>query len=277
MAHFLWFWAKNLIAFYLLPISSLALNHPIDLHLDQNSILIFYQKMNILPNLTRCHDKFVITSYNDNPTRMMVGFNRRFAPTIQEIKKKLQNNKYPLSMYYRINGGFIPSGTWIQDAESGGGRIIGEVCHFVDLLSYITESSICKVEAESLAMPDEKYRSDDNLQITLRFENGSVGTINYVASGNTMLSKEYLEIFGGGMAITMDDFRTLTIADNKNTKLDKKQSQDKGHNAMLHAFCESLKSQSASPIPFADIVNGTEATFAILQSLSEGGAICLKD
>ena len=140
----------------------------------------------------------IITAYNNKPSRMMVGFNRRFAPMIQEIKQKLQNKSYPLSMYYRINGGLIPSGTWIQDAESGGGRIIGEVCHFVDLLSYITDSPITKVEAESLAMPDERFRSDDNLQITLRFENGSVGTINYVASGNTKMSKEYLEIFGGG-------------------------------------------------------------------------------
>ncbi len=219
----------------------------------------------------------IITQYNRNQPRMMVGFNRRFAPIIKEIKQKLQENDYPLSMYYRVNGGFIPSGTWIQDAETGGGRIIGEVCHFVDLLSYITDSPICKVEAESLAMPDERFRSDDNIQITLRFENGSVGTINYVASGNTKVSKEYLEIFGGGMAITMDDFRTLTIADDKNTKIDKKQSQDKGHNAMLKSFCESLKQKSASPIPFTEIVNGTEATFAILESLSQGGAIWLND
>ncbi len=219
----------------------------------------------------------IISSYNENKTRMMVGFNRRFAPIIQEIKKKLQTNKYPLSMYYRINGGFIPSGTWIQDAETGGGRIIGEVCHFVDLLSYLTDSPICKVEAESLVMPDERFRSDDNLQITLRFKNGSVGTINYIASGNTMMSKEYLEIFGGGMAVTMDDFRTLTIADDKNKKLDKKQSQDKGHNAMLRAFCESLKNKTDSPIPFEQIVNGTETTFAIIESLSEGGALWLND
>lgn len=219
----------------------------------------------------------IINVYNENPSRMMVGYNRRFAPIVQEIKKKLQNNSYPLSMYYRINGGFIPSGTWIQDSESGGGRVIGEVCHFVDLLSYLTESPICKVEAESLAMPDERFRSDDNLQITLRFENGSVGTINYVASGNTMVSKEYLEIFGGGMAITMNDFKTLTIADDKNTKIDKKQSQNKGHNAMLHAFCESLKNKTNSPIPFQQIVNGTDATFAILESLSKGSAIWLND
>ena len=219
----------------------------------------------------------IIKSVKENDSRLMVGFNRRFAPMVQEIKKKLQQKNFPLSMYYRINGGFIPSGTWIQDENSGGGRIVGEVCHFVDLLSFITDSPITKVEAESLAMPNDRYRSDDNIQITLRFKNGSVGTINYVASGNTMVSKEYLEIFGGGMAITMDDFRTLTIADSTNTKIDKKQSQNKGHNAMLHAFCESLKNKTASPIPFEQIVNGTEATFAILESLSEGTGLWLND
>ncbi|KAA3632194.1 MAG: oxidoreductase [Calditrichaeota bacterium] len=217
----------------------------------------------------------IINRYNDNPTRLMVGFNRRFAPVVTQIKESLNGVKHPLSMYYRVNGGFIPSGTWIQDENSGGGRIIGEVCHFIDLLSFVTDSKIVKVSAESLTMPDDRFRSDDNLQITLRFDNGSVGTINYIASGNNSVSKEYLEIFGGGIAITMDDFKSLTIADDKNMKLDKKRAQDKGHFQMLESFCESLNTKSDSPIPFNQIVNSFDATFAVMESLTKGDDVWL--
>ena len=225
--------------------------------------------------MTKAELNRIVTSYNDKQSSIMVGFNRRFAPTVQQIKDAVKQTNYPLSMYYRVNGGFIPSATWIQDENSGGGRIIGEACHFIDLLSYITNSRIVKVEAESMTMPDERFRSDDNVQITLRFENGSIGTINYVASGNTNVSKEYLEIFGGGFAITMDDFKTVSISDDKNLKIDKKRSQDKGHFNMLQIFCESLKNKQDSPIPFEQIVNTTEATFAVLESLSKGEAVWL--
>lgn len=219
----------------------------------------------------------IITTYNRHPQILMVGFNRRFAPQIQKLKKSLKNRNYPLSMHYRINGGFIPSNTWVQDEHSGGGRIIGEACHFIDLLSYITGSTVTKVSAESLAMPDERYRSDDNLQITLRFADGSVGTINYVASGNTRMNKEYLEVFGDGKAFTVDDFKTMSAAVDNKLTFDKARSQDKGHKAMLQQFARALKTTSESPIPFTAIVNSTLATLAVLDSLATGEAQWLSD
>ena len=119
-------------------------------------------------------------------------------------------------------------------------------------------------------MPDDRYRSDDNLQITLRFENGSVGTINYVASGNTLMSKEYLEIFGGGKAITMDDFKVFSVADDNGITMSKRRAQDKGHRTMLENWGATLSDDKPSPIPFEQLVDSTNATFAILESLATG-------
>jgi polar amino acid transport system substrate-binding protein len=208
--------------------------------------------------------------YRKAGVALMVGFNRRFAPFVEKIKEAMKQSNYPFSLHYRINAGFIPGGTWIQDADSGGGRIIGEVCHFVDLLSYLTDSKPVKIAAESLTMPDDRYRSDDNLQIMIRYADGSVGTINYVASGNKSAPKEYLEIFGGGMAITMDDFTSLRIIDSTGKKTSIKSAQNKGHRKMLELWSYYLQTGLGSPIMFDQIINSTRTTFDILDSLAIG-------
>ncbi len=215
-------------------------------------------------------------AYHGAGVPLMVGFNRRFAPFVEKIKEALKNSNYPLSMHYRINAGFIPSGTWIQDDESGGGRIVGEVCHFIDLLSHLAGSRPVKIAAEALSMPDERFRSDDNLQVMIRFADGSVGTINYVASGNKAAPKEYLEILGGGRVVTMNDFRHLLIIDEKGRRSESKGPQDKGHKKMLELWAYYLQTGLGSPIPFEEIVRSTESTFAILESLSTGEAVRVK-
>jgi predicted dehydrogenase/threonine dehydrogenase-like Zn-dependent dehydrogenase len=219
----------------------------------------------------------IIVTHESTGTPLMVGFNRRFAPFTEKIKSALSGRRYPLSMHYRINAGFIPSGTWIQDSEFGGGRIVGEVCHFVDLLFHIAGAKPIKISAESLSMPDRRYRSDDNLQVMIRFADGSVGSISYVASGNKAASKEYLEIFGGGMAIILDDFKNLSIINEGGRASHFKGSQDKGHRKMLETFSEHLLRGEGSPIPFTEIVQSTEATFEILDSLATGEAQWMTD
>jgi predicted dehydrogenase/threonine dehydrogenase-like Zn-dependent dehydrogenase len=212
----------------------------------------------------------IIAAYHTSGAPLMVGFNRRFAPFTEKIKSALCRRRYPLSMHYRINAGFIHPGTWIQDPGSGGGRIIGEVCHFIDLLSFISDAVPIKVTAESLSMPDDRYRCDDNLQIMMKFSDGSVGSIDYVASGNKAVSKEYLEIFGGGTAVVMDDFRTLAIVDEDGKAGHFKSRQDKGHKKMLEIFANHLLRGEGSPIPFDQIINFTRATFEVIDSLSTG-------
>lgn len=214
----------------------------------------------------------IIDTYHSGSSPLMVGFNRRFAPLVANIKEALEDRQYPLSLHYRINAGFIPSGTWIQDPQSGGGRILGEVCHFVDLLTYLVGSAPVKLSAEALSMPDTRFRSDDNFQVMIRFADGSVGTINYVASGNKVEGKEYLEVFGSGLAIRMDDFKTLSLAGEKGKKAELKQTQDKGHGRMLECWGDCLLSGQGSPIPFSEIVSATTATLEIMESLATGEA-----
>ncbi len=208
--------------------------------------------------------------YRSSWIPLMVGYNRRFAPFIGKIKEHFKAGQYPLSMHYRVNAGFVPSGNWRQDQESGGGRVIGEICQFVDVLSYIAGARPSKIYAEAMSMPDEGYRPDDNLQIMMRFANGSVGTINYVASGSKYASKEYLEVMGNGTVIRMDDFKTMTICDDKGMRSEKSNVEDKGHRRMLELWCYYLATGLGSPIPFDQIVDTTQATFEILDSMAIG-------
>ncbi len=210
------------------------------------------------------------SAYMATGAPLMVGYNRRFAPLIRKIKEKLRGTGYPVSMHYRINAGFIPTDNWVQDPECGGGRIIGEICHFIDLLSYLSGARPVKVHAEALSMPNDRFRSDDNLQVMIRFSDGSVGTINYVASGNKNVPKEYLEIIGGSLVIQLNDFKMLTIAGDKGLQMDKKRGQDKGHRKMLELWSHYLAADLGSPIPFDSLIDTSITTFEILESLSSG-------
>jgi len=217
----------------------------------------------------------VKAAYNSSGAPLMVGFNRRFAPLVAKIKESLHQVNHPLMMHYRINAGYIPDSTWIQDPKSGGGRIIGEICHFVDLLSYICGSDPVKVYAEQASMPDETFRNDDNIQITLKFKNGSVGTINYVASGNKLFAKENIELFGGGVAIRLDDFKTLLVAGHNGVKSFKEKTQDKGHKNMITTWDNCLSGNQQSPIRFNQICLTTAVTFEIINSLAKGEPVWL--
>lgn len=207
---------------------------------------------------------------SESRSTLLVDFNRRFAPFTGVIMDAVSGRNYPLSLYYRVNGGTIPSAHWIQDVHVGGGRIVGEVCHFVDLLMYLTQALPTFVHAVPLRMPDERYRSDDNLQVIIGFADGSVGTVNYIASGTTSESKEYLEVLGDGLVARLDDFRSVSVANRKARPIHRSGRQDKGHRGLLALWIESLRTGGASPIPFDQIRATTLATFAIQESLAAG-------
>ena len=141
------------------------------------------------------------------PLFLMVGYNRRFSPVAQALKKEFQNVADPLVINYRVNAGFIPKEHWTQQDGAGGGRIIGEVCHFIDLLQFFTGSLPVRVFAECIGTDNLQVKNDDNVVITIRFRNGSVGTITYTAGGDKALAKERVEIFGGGKAGIIHDFK----------------------------------------------------------------------
>jgi predicted dehydrogenase len=172
-------------------------------------------------------------------------------------------------MHYRVNAGYIPSDHWVQDPEQGGGRIVGEVCHFVDFLTFLTGTLPKRVHAR--ALPGDGRYHDDNVVITLEFAGGSLGTITYVANGDAAFPKERVEIFGGGTAAVLDDFRRLELVHRGRKKVHKSRlRQDKGHQEECNAFIAAVRKGSPLPIPFEELLATTVTTFAIEKSLRSG-------
>jgi len=215
----------------------------------------------------------VVRSYTRATTTQrpffMVGFNRRFAPMALRMKAFLSEVKEPLAMHYRVNAGYLPPDHWVHDPEQGGGRILGEVCHFVDFLMFLASSSPVEVQASSLANPGQY--SGDNVVVSLRFANGSQGTIGYLANGDKSFSKERVEVFGGGAVAVLEDFRRLELVRRgKKQTMRARWRQDKGHRGECEALANAIRTGQAVPIPFDQIVGATLATLRIQDSLALG-------
>ena len=205
--------------------------------------------------------------YQKSKSVVMLGFNRRFAPQIIKAKAFFDKLNVPLSINYRINAGTIAADHWVQDKNVGGGRIIGEVCHFIDLLTFITGSKVKSLSAN--AMQDAKHLTD-TLVINFQFENGSIGTISYFSNGNKNLDKEYLEIFGAGQVIVIDDFKDMqTYGSNKKT--DSLSKQDKGHKQEVAVFLDAIAKGKESPVAFDEIYHSMFCTFKVEESIAMGG------
>jgi polar amino acid transport system substrate-binding protein len=200
--------------------------------------------------------------YNDKNVHLMVGYNRRFSPHVEMIKNIFSDHS-PKSIMYRINAGHIPNDSWIQDKDIGGGRIIGEVCHFIDLCMYISNSPIRMLSA---IVMDDSHNNMDTLTINLYFENGSIASICYFANGSKALKKEYLEVYSSGITTVIDDFKTMTVY-TKNKKKYSLFNQNKGHKNEVNSFIQAVHKGSATPISFDDIYLTTLATFKVIDSI----------
>jgi len=200
---------------------------------------------------------------------LMVGFNRRFAPMTAQMRAFLAPISEPLALHYRINAGYLPPDHWVNDREQGGGRILGEVCHFVDLLMFLANSPIVGVEGRSIGS-SARY-SGDNVLAALHFANGSEGTISYLANGDRAFSMERIEVFGGGSTAVLVDFRRLDLVHNgRRQTIRSRWRQDKGHRAEWAAFVKHLTEGAAAPISIKDIVCSTLATLRINESVATG-------
>ncbi len=200
---------------------------------------------------------------------LMVGFNRRFAPMAARLKSFLAPISEPLALHYRINAGYLPPDHWVNDREQGGGRILGEVCHFVDLLMFFAGSPIVEVEARALG--NSGRYSGDNVLVSLRFENGSEGTISYLANGDRAFSKERIEVFGGGSTAVLEDFRRLELVRNgRKETIHARWRQEKGHRAEWAAFVQSVQRQEEAPIRFEELICSTLATLRVDESAATG-------
>lgn len=213
-----------------------------------------------------------IKKFFELPTRrhplLMVGYNRRFSPLIKEIRQKLGQG--PMAMTYRVNAGAIPKESWIQDPEFGGGRIIGEVCHFVDTLNFLAGSLPVSVYANAMADPGNL---NDTLNVTLTYQNGSIGTISYLANGDKRIPKERIEVFSHGNTAIVNDFKEVTIYANGKKKNKKLLSQDKGQKEEVKAFVNAISSGIVELISFLEIYNTSLVTFKITDSIRNGESV----
>jgi len=206
----------------------------------------------------------IAEEYQKGSSRLMLGFNRRFAPHVMEVKRMFRDDQ-PKAIQMRINAGMLPPDHWVHAPDVGGGRIIGEACHFIDLAMHIAGSRITSVAAHETA---SGANLRDTVAISLGFANGSSATISYFSNGSKKLPKEYIEVFCHGVSVVIDDFREMTVYGEKK-KRSKLKRQDKGHAAELKAFVEAIEQGKPAPIPFEEIYLSTRATFAVLDSIRE--------
>lgn len=201
--------------------------------------------------------------------KVMLGFNRRFSPHAKLLKDYFAKRTLPLVMHYRVNAGSIPRDIWIQDPEVGGGRMIGEGCHFIDFMRSVCGAAITKVQAMCIQTPNAAETPEDSISVNLQFADGSVGTLEYVALGDTTLPKEVCEIHGEGSTALMENFcRTVCTGKLGKRKLSGK--QQKGFAEEISATVAAVKEGRQMPIAWDEIENVTKATFAVLKAVKSG-------
>ena len=208
----------------------------------------------------------------DGAPLLTVGFNRRFAPLAYRLQKFLAPRSEPMYMHYRINAGYIPLNHWTHDLLQGGGRIVGEGCHFVDFLAFLAGAAPLAVSA--IALPDNGRYHEDNVSMTFTFPDGSIGVVDYLANGDKSYPKERLEVFCSGRIAVLDDFRTLEMLYDGHRNVLKK-AQDKGWKDEWNAFTNAIRTSGQPPIPYEQLFGVTKATFAVVQALHEGQKISI--
>lgn len=215
----------------------------------------------------------VAQAYEKHRQQILIGFNRRFSPLVVKMKELFGEPRQPKMIFYRVNAGPIPASNWTQDEEIGGGRIIGEVCHFIDTVAYLANDSLPKsVVAKHISTGRADSVDHDTVSITVEYEDGTVATILYIANGDKTLPKEELQVFSGGRTAIMKNFTELEFYRGEG-KPQIVKGQGKGHREEVLAFIDAIKTGAPSPIPFDSMLATTIATFAINESLSTGEAI----
>ncbi|PQJ33050.1 dehydrogenase [Nonlabens arenilitoris] len=208
--------------------------------------------------------KEIINAYNNSKATLTVGFNRRFSPHALKMKKAIGYGDTPINVIATMNAGAIPPDVWVHDLKVGGGRIIGEACHFIDLISYFTGSKVVSVCMNAMGINPEE--NTDNASILLKYENGSNGVINYFANGSKAYSKERVEIYSQERTLVLDNWRKLKAYGFKGFK-GMKSKLDKGHKSQFTLLAQQINSGGDSLIEFESLVNTTQASFAAIESL----------
>ena len=247
-----------------------------DLHSDYviagilNNKHVFVEKpLAITKNEISKIEKF----YKKSDRSITVGFNRRFSPHADFVKKYLGENPGSINVVATINAGDVPKNHWVHDMQIGGGRVIGEACHFIDLISFFTNDFVDEVLMSSNGNTIKE--NTDNVTILLKYFNGSLGVINYFSNGNKSYPKEKFEIFQNGNIITIDNFKTTKIYGNKKSTK-KSASQDKGHNNQFKTWLNFIESGGKPPITYESIMNTSKAAISCIESLKSKSWINVK-
>ena len=204
----------------------------------------------------------------ERETPYLVGFNRRFSPAVQEIRKRTCERNHPIVIVYTVNAGYLPADHWTHGPE-GGGRIVGEGCHMVDVCTFLTGSTLRDLKAAAIASGDRMYSASDNMQIELTYANGSIAHITYTALGAKEAPKERVEVHAGGWTYVIDDYRRLIIS-GPHSETKEWKGQEKGHYKELIAFSDWLRG-GQPPIELASMLETTLATFAAYELIQGTG------
>lgn len=219
--------------------------------------------------LNRDELREVALAWQESSGFLMVGFNRRFAPTTRYVQERLAGGTGPLVAHCRCNAGYVPPDSWVHHPEEGGGRIVGEVCHFVDLIQALVGGLPTQVH---VAASDGAGLHDD-IAISLRLDNGSVGSIVYAAGGAKSFPREYVEVLGRGAVATIQNFRSASFTRAGRTSRKRGWSVDRGHVSELEAFFRHLREGQPQPVPLREYVATTLATLAMEESIAQGQAV----
>ena len=217
----------------------------------------------------------VLAAAESSSAILAVGFNRRFSPLLGDARKFLAASSRPLTAVYRVAAGHVPPESWVHDPAQGGGRALGEACHFVDSLAFLAGTPVRTVYAAGHGDDRSPLQSRDNLSVTLAFADGSVGALVYAAEGGAGVAKERLEAFTSGRTAVLDDYAALALygADGIHRE---SRTQDKGHTGEVHAFLEAVR-HGEQPVPLDELANVSLATLAIVESLRTGAPVVLKN
>lgn len=210
-----------------------------------------------------------LSEAGDDAPLVMVGFNRRFAPLARRLKAAVTRSQAPLTVSFRFNAGAIPADHWTQRDDIGGGRIVGEACHAIDFVTWLTGSLPERIFAESVGGPRAPEITDDQAFLTIRHANGSVSSIAYLAGGDKSCPKERIEVMGGGVTAILDDFRELTVYQGGRRQVSRGR-QDKGHHDEVQQFASAVAGECGPPISWEELRATTLASILAVQSLREG-------
>lgn len=202
---------------------------------------------------------------------LMVGFNRRFSPLALMLASFIAGRAEPLHAHYRINAGYLPAGHWVQDPALGG-RLIGEACHFVDLITFLVGAAPVSVSAH--ALPDNGRYCEDNASMTFTYPDGSIGIVDYLANGDPSFPKERLDVFCGGKVAVLDDYRSLETREGGNRKLFRA-PQDKGWTDEWKVFARAIQAGAEPPIAYPQLIGVTRAMLAAVQSIRSGQPVSI--